>query len=74
MNKTRRVILKGALLAPLLPLSRLAGAAPTSERKLSFYHTHTGEKLSVVYHDGRDYLRNHWQISTGICGILEPAI
>lgn len=56
MNKTRRVILKGALLAPLLPLSRLAGAAPTSERKLSFYHTHTGEKLSVVYHDGRDYL------------------
>jgi len=56
MNETRRLILKSAILAPLLPFSQLAGAALSGERKLSFYHTHTGEKLSVVYHDGSEYL------------------
>ena len=56
MNKTRRLILKSAILTPLLPFPQLAGAAFSGERKLSFYHTHTGEKLSVVYHDGFEYL------------------
>lgn len=49
-------MLKSAILAPFLPLPQIASAAVAGERKLSFYHTHTGEKLSVVYHDGSDYL------------------
>lgn len=49
-------MLKSAILAPLLPLSQIASATVAGERKLSFYHTHTGEKLSVVYHDGSEYL------------------
>ncbi|MCB1830632.1 MAG: DUF882 domain-containing protein [Chromatiaceae bacterium] len=56
MNPTRRLMLKSAILAPFLPLPQIATAAIAGERKLSFYHTHTGEKLSVVYHDGSEYL------------------
>ena len=49
-------MLKSAILAPFLPLPQIASAAVAGERKLSFYHTHTGEQLSVVYHDGSEYL------------------
>ena len=31
-------------------------AAPAEPRRLRFYHTHTGEKLDVVYHEKGDYL------------------
>ena len=42
-----------ALPATALPGFALASAAP---RGLRFYHTHTGEKLDVVYHENGDYL------------------
>ena len=57
MDNRRRQLLQAAVLAPaslVLPW-HIAGAG-IRERNLSFYHTHTGEKLSVVYHDGLDYL------------------
>lgn len=37
-------------------LSRVTAYATGQQRQLDFYHTHTGENLTVVYHDGRDYI------------------
>jgi len=57
VNRTRRRLLGGLLAAPaalLLPWQPLLAAV--APRKLSFYHTHTGEKLSLVYHDGEKLL------------------
>ncbi len=55
MDERRRALLQATFLAPLgFALPRIGFAAV--ERQLSFHHTHTGEKLSIVYHDGRDYL------------------
>lgn len=57
MDQNRRRILKIAAFAPTGLLLPWHGTqASNRERNLSFYHTHTGEKLSVVYHDGREYL------------------
>lgn len=39
--------LLGAALALLATMSQ--GTLPTDQRELSFYHTHTGERLEVVY-------------------------
>ena len=57
----RRTILKAAAGGAILLLSgkafpRLASAgtvSPGPEGKLSLFHTHTGERLSIVYRDGR---------------------
>lgn len=49
---SRRGFLKfgaAALLAASVPGQALANIASSPERKLSFYHLHTGEKLSAVY-------------------------
>ena len=57
MDRKRRKILRAALLTPVgLGLPWLKVNASVRERNLSFYHTHTGEKLSLVYHDGQEYL------------------
>lgn len=56
---TRRSILRGAACGLLggLPIARaLATPAPRLPRTLSFLHTHTGEKLSTCYFDGRTYV------------------
>lgn len=48
----RRGFLKygaAAMLAASMPGKALAAMAAEAERKLSFYHLHTGEKLSAVY-------------------------
>lgn len=45
----------GLAAAQLLPAPALALASTGSERQLSFAHTHTGEKLSVVYRNGDSY-------------------
>ena len=48
----------GALLLPAAP-SAIASSHVSGRqtgRSLSFYHTHTGEKLAIDYHDGTDYL------------------
>ena len=38
-----------------LTFSRMSVYATESQRQLDFYHTHTGENLSVIYHDGKNY-------------------
>lgn len=53
----RRTVLKALAFAPLGPV--LAGSAPaaaTQERALAFQHTHTGERLRVVYYARGGYL------------------
>ena len=54
----RRQFVKGLVglaTAPLLPLPALATISSVAERRLSFAHTHTGEKLAVVYRSGDEY-------------------
>ena len=51
----RRLLTTAVLALPLAAAPGLLMAAPGTARRLSFYHTHTGEKLDVVYHDGRAY-------------------
>lgn len=58
IDQSRRFFVKGCALLPAASLVtpwHLARATAV-ERILSFHHTHTGENLSVVYHDGADYL------------------
>jgi uncharacterized protein YcbK (DUF882 family) len=53
----RRAVLKALAFAPLAPA--LAGsptAAAAQERALAFHHTHTGERLRVVYYAVGGYL------------------
>src|SRR5512134_2927601 len=53
----RRRALRALSLAPLALAARPALAiAPSTVRSLSFYHTHTDERLSVTYHAGGAYL------------------
>lgn len=59
IDLSRRFFVKGCAL--LLPGAALVtpwqlARATAVERTLSFHHTHTGEHLSLVYHDGADYL------------------
>jgi uncharacterized protein YcbK (DUF882 family) len=53
----RRVCLRAAICAPLaivFPSAVRAVSCPQGARKLSFHHTHTNEKISIVYAvDGR---------------------
>ncbi|HSD41387.1 MAG TPA: DUF882 domain-containing protein [Burkholderiales bacterium] len=54
---TRRTVLKALALAPLGPV--LAGSPPAvaaQERAIVFHHTHTGERLQVVYYALGGYL------------------
>jgi len=48
----------GALLLPAS--SQALASIPSTQRNdpriLNFYHTHTGDKLTVDYHDGTDYI------------------
>ena len=55
-NRSRRGLLKAMCVAPLAlaPLPGLARARTT--RELRFYHTHTSEKLEVVYAADGTYL------------------
>ena len=48
----------GALLLPAAPaaIASSMSASRQSGRNLSFYHTHTGDKLAIDYHDGAGYL------------------
>jgi len=38
-----------------LTISGMTVYANENQRQLDFYHTHTGESLSIVYHDGKNY-------------------
>jgi uncharacterized protein YcbK (DUF882 family) len=46
---SRRGFITGLL---ALPLMNNANALVSKKRELSFYHTHTGKDLSLIYHDG----------------------
>lgn len=48
----------GALLLPASSqaLASISATERNSARILNFYHTHTGDKLTVDYHDGTDYI------------------
>jgi uncharacterized protein YcbK (DUF882 family) len=54
----RRLLSAGAglLALPMLTLPRRARAIVPSTRSLSFLHTHTGERLSLVYASGDAYV------------------
>jgi uncharacterized protein YcbK (DUF882 family) len=52
----RRRLLLGIAAAPLLAGARLGRAAFEAPRALDFLHTHTDEKLSVVYFDNGSYV------------------
>ena len=48
----------GALLLPAAPsaIASVVSSSRQTGRSLNFYHTHTGDKLAIDYHDGSDYL------------------
>jgi uncharacterized protein YcbK (DUF882 family) len=48
----------GALLLPAAPsaIASVVSSGRQTGRALSFYHTHTGDKLAIDYHDGTDYV------------------
>ena len=48
----------GALLLPAAPsaIASVVSSRRQTGRALSFYHTHTGDKLAIDYHDGTDYV------------------
>ena len=54
--RRRQFIQTLALAAPAMALPGVAFAMAAEPRRLRFYHTHTGEKLDVVYHEGSSYL------------------
>jgi len=52
----RRFLGALALAAPAMALPGLVFAAPAKPRRLRFLHTHTSEKLEVVYYENGAYL------------------
>jgi uncharacterized protein YcbK (DUF882 family) len=52
----RRFLHAAAVALPLIAAPELVMGAPGEQRRLRFYHTHTGEKLDVVYHENGVYL------------------
>ena len=57
---SKRRFISGILTMPLAVCLPVDGYAKNTQlnqsRELSFYHTHTGEELSIVYHDGGNHL------------------
>ncbi|MBS0513250.1 MAG: DUF882 domain-containing protein [Proteobacteria bacterium] len=83
----RRLLLKGVFAAPIgLPMMTARAAQlpaiVADARQLSFRHTHTDERLEVVYHDGRNYLspalqRMNWLLRdfrTGEAQAMDPQL
>ena len=52
----RRLLLKGLGAVPLVLSSPQLVYANSGPRELSFFHTHTDERLKVVYFDGKQYV------------------
>src|SRR6186713_713464 len=44
------------LLAAALPMARIAGTSPPTVSRLRLFHTHTGERLDVIYRRGDAYV------------------
>lgn len=68
------------ILALLAPLSQ--GTLTTDERQLSFYHTHTGKRLDIVYARNGEYLSSAlkqidallYDFRTGDRTTMDPAL
>ena len=58
LDQQRRYLLRvgAAFTVGAMPLSSLTHAAVASERRLSFYHLHTGERLTSTYWADGQYL------------------
>jgi len=60
IQASKRRFMSGILTMPLaasLSVNSYAKNTPVNKtRELSFFHTHTGEELSIVYHDGGNHL------------------
>lgn len=56
--RQRRRLVSGIAMAPLVAgaAPRAAVADPDAARELAFRHTHTGERLRIVYFAGGDYV------------------
>ena len=54
----RRFLRTAATLAPVACLPTMALASASEPRRLRFYHTHTAEKLDVIYYEGGAYLND----------------
>ncbi len=54
----RRFLRTAATLAPIACLPTMAFASVQEPRRLRFYHTHTAEKLDVVYFEDGSYLND----------------
>lgn len=52
----RRFVQTLAFAAPVVAVPGLSFAKSAEPRRLRLYHTHTAEKLDVVYHEGGAYL------------------
>jgi len=50
------MLASAATLSSALVLTPRPSFALSNARKLSFYHTHTGEKLAIDYFDGQQYI------------------
>lgn len=50
-----------------------AEGTPVSESRLRLYHTHTRERLDVVYRRGSDYVPEALVRVDRFCGIIAPA-
>jgi uncharacterized protein YcbK (DUF882 family) len=55
-NRYRHLLLAGVLAGMLVVLTGTPAAANPTPRQLSFYHTHTGESLTVTYWANGRYL------------------
>ena len=49
-------LLLAFILAGALPTARIAGTTPQPESRLRLFHTHTGERLDLVYRRGDTYV------------------
>lgn len=52
----RRFVSALCVLPAIVAWPGVVAAAPAAPRRLAFYHTHTAEKLDVVYSQGGNYL------------------
>ena len=53
---SRRTTASLALIMLMLLFSRTTASSIDNQRQLDFYHTHTKDSLSIVYHDGSNYV------------------
>ncbi|MCU7939313.1 MAG: DUF882 domain-containing protein [gamma proteobacterium symbiont of Bathyaustriella thionipta] len=56
MLNSYRIFTIGTLTLPFSATSFAKKMSSESQRELSFYHTHTGNNLSIIYHDGESHL------------------